>query len=118
MSGERWAAVAGYQGLYEVSDSGDVRSLDRLDAQGNRIKGRVLRPDARPSGHLRVTLCRDSTTQRFWVHRLVLSAFVGPRQAGMEGCHNDGDPTNNAVSNLRWDTKTANAQDRRKHGTD
>lgn len=115
---ERWVAVAGYEGMYEISDAGRVRSLDRLDAQGNNISGRILRPDRRPSGHLRVTLCRESTTRRFWVHRLVLETFVAPMPAGTEACHNDGNPANNTPGNLRWDTKSANARDRRRHGTD
>jgi len=115
---ENWLPISGYEGRYEVSDTGRVRSLDRLDAQGNMIRGRVLKPDTRPSGHLRVTLCRDSQTARFWVHRLVLTAFVAPIPPGHEACHNDGDPSHNSVANLRWDTKKANAQDRRRHGTD
>lgn len=115
---ENWVPIAGYERYYEVSDAGQVRSLDRLDAQDNMIRGRILRPDVRPSGHLRVTLCRNSRTRRFWVHRLVLNAFVGPISPGLEACHNDGNPKNNRVANLRWDTKSANARDRRKHGTD
>jgi hypothetical protein len=51
------------------------------------------------------------------MHRLVLFAFVGPCPPGMEGCHNDGNHQNNALSNLRWDTPSANQRDRAKHGT-
>lgn len=116
MSQEDWQPVPGYEGRYEVSDFGRVRSLDRLDSRGNRAWGRVLSPDVRPSGHLRVTLCRDGHPKRTWVHWLVLSVFVGPHPEGLETCHNDGDPANNAVSNLRWDTKSANARDRLRHG--
>ncbi len=60
---------------------------------------------------------REKVVNRF-VHRLVLEAFVGPCPKGMECCHNDGDPTNNNLSNLRWDTRKANSADRKKHGTD
>jgi hypothetical protein len=52
------------------------------------------------------------------VARLVLEAFVGLCPEGMEACHNDGNPTNNRVPNLRWDTRTNNQRDRIKHGTD
>jgi hypothetical protein len=106
---ERWLPIRGYEGLYEISDLGRVRGL---------LRSHLLKPDVRPSGHLRVTLSRDGSVERFWVHRLVLETFVGPRLPEMECCHNDGRPANNAVSNLRWDTKSANAQDRRRHGTD
>lgn len=50
------------------------------------------------------------------VHKLVLEAFVGPCPDGLEGCHNDGNPSNCAVSNLRWDTHKSNMDDRKKHG--
>lgn len=114
-STERWLPVVGYEGLYEVSDLGNVRSLDGTRA-GRKFRGRVLKPRSRHAGHQAVDL---STPGRRWsvdVHRLVLSAFVGPCPEGMEGCHNDGDPTNNRLGNLRWDTHRANMQDRITHG--
>ena len=49
-------------------------------------------------------------------HRLVALAWIGPQPEGMEVCHDDGDPTNNHVSNLRWDTHQANASDMVRHG--
>lgn len=116
MSAEEWRAIPGYEGIYEVSDLGRVRSLARIDAQGNRRSGKVLSPDVRPSGHLRVTLSLDGRTKRRWVHHLVLTEFVGPRPPDTEACHNDGNPANNTSSNLRWDTKSANALDRVRHG--
>lgn len=51
------------------------------------------------------------------VHRLVLEAFVGPCPAGMEGCHNNGCPSDNRLQNLRWDTRLANNADKIRHGT-
>lgn len=51
------------------------------------------------------------------VHRLVLAAFEGQQPEGMECCHNDGNPANNHIDNLRWDTKSANSLDRHQHGT-
>ncbi|RUU22663.1 HNH endonuclease [Mesorhizobium sp. M7A.F.Ca.AU.002.06.1.1] len=53
-----------------------------------------------------------------YVHLLVLEAFVGPRPDGLEGCHNDGNPDNNRLDNLRWDTPESNQADRIAHGTD
>ncbi len=55
---------------------------------------------------------------KFWfVHRLVLLTYVGPCPEGMEACHNDGDKSNNHVSNLRWDTRKNNHKDKKLHGT-
>jgi hypothetical protein len=51
------------------------------------------------------------------VHKLVLITFIGPRPPGMEACHNDGKPSNNFLSNLRWDTPKNNQFDSLKHGT-
>jgi hypothetical protein len=51
------------------------------------------------------------------VHRLVLEAFVGPAPEGEEGCHNDGNPANNALGNLRWDSHPSNMADQVAHGT-
>jgi hypothetical protein len=70
------------------------------------------------SGYLRVTLCRPATKKAVLVHHLVLIAFVGPRPEGFDGCHNDGNPANNCLDNLRWDTPSGNMRDKRKHGTD
>lgn len=70
-------------------------------------------------GHLRVELHSLATgvkPRKFMVHVLVLELFVGPRPDGMEACHEDGDPNNNHVSNLRWDTPEGNWADRKRHG--
>lgn len=76
--------------------------------------------------HLRGTISRDGYTAfilplgdkycRRPLHRLVLEAFVGDRPVGMVACHNDGNPNNNALSNLRWDTQAANVADAQRHG--
>src|SRR3970282_914182 len=102
---ERWLPVVGYEGSYEVSDLGRVRSLDRILPCGRRKKGIVLRPSPGANGgHLGLHLCAYSK-RNARVHRLVLAAFVGPCPIGMEGCHDDGAPTNTRLRNLRWDTK-------------
>lgn len=120
---ERWLPVVDHEGLYEVSDHGNVRSLPRqaIDSIGRKYsyKGRALRyfPQA-DLGHLYLRLrCRNGEWRGFSVHRLVLSAFVGACPKGMEGCHNDGNPANNHLSNLRWDTPRGNAADKVLHGT-
>lgn len=119
-TGERWLPVVGYPG-YEVSDQGRVRSLDRVLTycrDGVEIhrahRGRLLSPGVMQSGHLLVVLGRGNV---LCVHKLVLEAFVGPAPAGTECCHYDGDPANNRLSNLRWDTRAANMADAVRHGT-
>lgn len=109
---ERWLPIPGYEGLYEVSDLGRVRSARRKGC-----KGIVMRPRKASGNHLFVGLCRDGKYQNVLVHRLVLTVFVGPCPPMEEACHADGDPKNNALTNLRWDTRKANIADRFKHGT-
>jgi NUMOD4 motif/HNH endonuclease len=113
---ETWRPVMGYEGLYEVSDLGRVRSLDRMT--GRRLRrGRILKaiPQKR-GGHLHVSLCADGTEVVRHVHRIVLEAFVGPRPDGMETRHLDGDPVNNALTNICWGTYADNRQDMLRHG--
>lgn len=118
-----WVAVPGYEGYYEVSDLGGVRSVDRLvghPAGTRRALGQMLHPSvAHGTGYLRVNLTdpADSRRRTRHVHTLVLTAFMGTRPDGAVACHCDGDRTNNRLSNLRWDTPASNNADTVRHGT-
>jgi hypothetical protein len=118
---ERWLPIPGWEGRYEASGLGRIRSLARVvrtaGGWSQSYRARVMRPNVRLDGRLRVTLCRDGRNHYFLVHRLVLLAFVGPCPPGMEGCHNDGNPANNHAGNLRWDTHGENMLDCERHGT-
>lgn len=114
---ETWLPVLGYEDSYEVSDLGRVRSLPRRDARGRRRRGMLLAPRTNARNRLAVALYRDRVRADFQIHRLVLEAFVGPRPEGLEGCHWNGDPTDNRLVNLRWDTRKANSADSVRHGT-
>lgn len=114
---ESWKRIPGYEGSYDVSSHGQIRSLDRFDMRGQRVRGRMMRPRSLEYGHLQVALSKDGVVTRWLVHRLVLLAFVGPAPAGMIGCHNDGDSQNNYLSNLRWGTQSSNNYDTVGHGT-
>lgn len=115
MLAERWVSVIGYDGFYSVSDYGRVRSEARV-SMVRKIKERILRP-GRNKGHLLVALCRGGKPRTFEVHRLVALSFLGPCPVGQEVCHNDGDGENNHLTNLRYDTRSANVLDRATHGT-
>ena len=114
---EEWRAIPGYEGLYEVSDRGRVRSLDRMRpfrGGWRPVRGRVLSPWM--SRYWNVRLSREGVVTAHSVHSLVAAAFIGPRPDGMHVCHNDGDRNNNSVGNLRYDTPSANSLDVVKHG--
>lgn len=118
-----WRPVVGYEGLYEVSNTGRVRSLDRrVNSRWNGtrlISGRELTFYVTYDGYLTFTLyegaCRKKNIK---VSRLVASAFLAKVEGKDLVLHNDGDPANNHVSNLRWGTPKENMEDRKKHGND
>lgn len=105
---EVWKPVVGYEGHYEVSDAGGVRSVKRSIV-------RRLSIDTR--GYLDVNLCKDGIKKKHRVHRLVLEAFVGAAPEGADGCHNNGIKADNRATNLRWGTRQENMLDKRDHGS-
>lgn len=117
MSAERWLPVVGYEGVYEVSDQGRVRSLDRdvVDSNGIRkhIKGLIRRSSPTgPLGYRNVSLSMPRQRQRTpLVHHLVMAAFVGPMPDGLEVLHGDDDPGNNRLANLRYGTRSENIRE-------
>ena len=120
---EHWLPIPGYEGLYEVSDQGRVKSLDRMRPfqDGYRpIRGRVLKPWQPKAGsrlgYWSVLLSRDGAVKHRAIHSLVAEAFIGPRPEGMHVCHDDGDLHNNRVENLRYDTPSENSRDVVRHG--
>lgn len=118
---ERWLPVVGHEDSYEVSSWGRVRSLARTVERGGhamKVAARVLRPGAWSSGHPVVTLWRDGKSRTWGVHQLVARAHLGaPADDSLEVCHNDGNPSNNRVENLRWDSHAANMADAMRHGS-
>lgn len=116
---EEWRAVPGYEGLYEVSDQGRVRSMPRRDRRGRAWPGKTLSIGLTGPrrNYAAVTLSRDGAYRTRTIHTLVLLAFVGPRPGRQEGCHRDGDTSNNRLKNLRWGTSGSNKLDAVAHGT-
>lgn len=100
------AQVAGHP-RYWVTDLGRVYS----EKAGRYIKG------MRGAGYVVVRFYRQGGFDDHLVHRLVLETFVGPCPVGQEGCHINGDPFDNRLVNLRWDTHVGNMNDRNSHGT-
>lgn len=117
---EEWRPIPEWETLYEVSDCGRVRSLSRVTRGGfagtRKVKGRIRKPVPRASGHVMVMLTDGEIRKSADIHRLVMVAFCGPCPDGMEVCHNNGDPTDNRLSNLRYGTRSENIYDMVKHG--
>lgn len=122
---EEWRPVPGFDS-YEVSSLGRVKSLGRYVKRMRYGKSyrtwmpeKILKGSAIQSGHLQVVLSPNdgSKPRSLLIHRILLTTFVGPCPDGMEGCHRNGNPADNRLENLRWDTREANQQDSVAHGT-
>lgn len=125
---EFWTNVVNprFSELYEVSNRGQVRSLDRIVRQRNRwgefdrlYRGKVLNPIITGTGYHQVGLYRNNRISCAYVHRLVLEAFAGPCPEGMEALHGPGGSLDNRwPENLRWGTHADNmGPDKKRDGT-
>ena len=105
---EIWKDIEGYEGLYQVSSLGRVRSLDRkMDRRF--CKGRILKNKRDGQGYQQVCLCVNKTHKYCYIHRLVAQAFIPNPQNKETVNHKDENKTNNHVDNLEWMTMKENA---------
>lgn len=117
---ERWLPVVGYEGLYEVSDVGDIRSVDRMKPNrwgGNsQLRGHAMAAVTDSDGYRVVNLYRAGHRQMLKAHRIVLEAFVGPCPHGLQCLHEDDVRSHNAIGNLSWGTAQKNISARDANG--
>ena len=102
---ELWKPIKGYEGLYEVSNLGEVRSFRRKGA-----KGGILKPAENRNGRLFVNLHLNNKGKVKKIHRLVAEAFVPNPEGKPEVNHIKGNPKNNHVDNLEWATSLENQE--------
>ena len=112
---EVWRDIPEYVGLYQVSNLGNVRSLQRVDSRGRKLKGRVLKAALCSPTYIGVGLCKDGKSKTITVHKLVAYAFLNHKPCGYELVvnHIDTNPTNNNLNNLEITTQRKNTN--RKH---
>jgi hypothetical protein len=108
---ELWKPVLGFEGFYEVSTLGRVRSLPR-----QATPGKVLKPKVSFKGYHTINTSVNQKRKTMKISRMVLSAFVGD-QPTLEARHLDGNKDNNTLANLAWGTRSENEQDKVLHGT-
>lgn len=106
MTKEKWKSIVGYEGLYEISNYGNVRSLDRFVAccYGSKqfIRGKIISPQPNQHGYLMVSLNKESQRNVHYIHRLVAQAFIPNPNNLPQVNHKDEVKDNNMVDNLEW----------------
>jgi hypothetical protein len=110
LPGEKWEPIPGWEDRYWISTAGRVASLPYV----NRKSIRILTVGISTTGYPYVNLGHPSRQRR--LHALLLTTFVGPRPSGMFALHNDDDPNNFDLSNLRWGTRSENSFDAVRNG--
>lgn len=121
MPRRKWKDIQGYEGIYQISNLGEIRSFDRVVKYKNRYgnelqylkRGRKLQPIKTKNGYLLVTLSKNNKKERYLVHRLVAQAFVPNPYNLNEVNHIDEKPNNPLWTNLEWVTHKQNMN----HGT-
>lgn len=118
---EVWRPIANYEGFYEVSSFGRVRSLDREiicgDGRRRKIKGKITRQSLKNKRYYCVHLQKDNKEVVALISHLVAEAFIGSRPEGMFVLHGENGSFDNSVQNLRYGTPTENNWDRLRDGT-
>ena len=99
---EFWKDIAGYEGLYQVSNFGRVRSADRIDRYGREYKGKILTPCTDNQGYLHIALHNNGKRKTVRVHRLVAEAFINNTDNCKYINHKDENKQNNNAENLEW----------------
>lgn len=104
---EEWRDIPKYEGLYEVSNTGKVRSVthysrNNINGGERLVRGRILSAFKMPSGYMQVKLSRNDKREKHYIHRLVACAFLSNDNNLLEVNHIDGNKGNNNVNNLEW----------------
>lgn len=104
---EIWKDIKGYEGLYQISNLGRVKSLDRI-SKGRKYKSKILSIQKNKNGYQTITLYDCSNYKGFTIHRLVALSFIPNPQNKKCVNHKDGNKENNKVTNLEWVTHSEN----------
>lgn len=113
---EVWKPIKDYEGLYEVSSLGRIRSLDKVVRSGIKnsvfrtIKGRILKPREDKYGYACITLSKNLKTKNYFIHRLVAISFIPNPENKKQVNHKNGVKCCNVLSNLEWNTLSENRQ--------
>jgi hypothetical protein len=117
---ETWKPIKGYEGWYEVSNLGNVRSLDRKvdfdDGRYANYKGKTLKTSLNNNGYYTTSLWKNSKSKIAYIHRLLAENFIPNPENKRLVNHIDGNKLNNHISNLEWVTVLENVRHSQKTG--
>ena len=107
---EIWKDIEGYKGIYQISNQGNVKSLNRIARSGKKVKEKILKKAQDKDGYILFTLCKNGTQKTVKAHRLVATAFIP--NINNKPCvnHLNGIKNDNTVTNLEWVTVSENTQ--------
>lgn len=106
---EEWRDIPGYERIYQVSNMGRIKSLERYDKRGfKKWPTRILKPAKTPNGYYQVLLAKDGKTIKRYVHHIVTDVFLGPCPPGKERNHKNGNKADNSIDNLEYCTPSEN----------
>ena len=106
---EIWKDIPEFNGFYQASNLGRIKSLERIDARGNKRKEKILKLKINSCGYYQVALCKNSIVKWYSVHRLVWIAFNGQIPEGLQVNHINEIKTDNSLSNLNLMTAKENS---------
>lgn len=99
---EEWRDIEGYEGLYQISNLGRVKSLERIDGNNHPVKEKIIKPYKTIGGYIQICLWKNGKVKHFQIHRLVAQAFI-PNPNNLPECnHKDENPLNNCADNIEW----------------
>ena len=107
MEKEIWKDIIGYEGLYQISNFGQLKSLSR---KSNGEFGKIRKPENNGRGYLSISLSKNSKSKHFYIHRLVAKAFISNPQDKPEVNHKQGIKFDNIAIGLEWVTKKENIE--------
>lgn len=118
---EKYIPVLGYEGRYEVSPDGNIRSIRRVVKKSNDrfqvVSTRILKPSRDGNGYSQCVLFNNDGRKSLKIHRIVLESFKGIRPYELTASHIDGDKLNNHIDNLVWESMSDNNRRKTSHGT-
>lgn len=120
---EIWKDIIGYEGIYQISNFGRIKSLDRINCVGHKLHGKIKKAVADKDGYLQVRLSINGLTKTYKVHRLVATAFIDNPLNFPQINHKDENKVNNTANNIEWcdckyNLNYGTARDRIKHHID